>query len=488
MKKIVLIFGLISACLLAQKVNLDTQTTGTNIYWDNQNKRFLINFNGSFASAFGKKFELLDPGPAWATYSGVHNSVRFNVNSYPASAQFGNNTVGITEALAGLISIPATSVAGNHAVGVAGYARGYSVSQGPVGVFGFGGAAAYGVSAWGFNTVTTNCGAPQCATRTGSTYNTLYGYELDINLYKQPDGSNPTGMLRGIYIIGGSEAAIGGGSRAIEVDSYGYYQSPRLKWETSYYTADGSASVFGLAGTFNTGNSTSSQPLRFKSRDGIGVEKNSDILSDLDGNFVLKSGSGLVSVKDTSDNNVFQMGPSNVVSFLDTVLNPSSTSNGVSSRSLQFRSRNAGGDLKTAYVFTDADGNLIIRAGLISLQTDLGIPILQLYNGGVSIKKSLTMEDTLRLFNPGGISAGSTITVGAGNFTSVTGSGSTVSAITGCSAGETGRPMILAFSGTNTIQDTGNLKLNGNFVSTPNGTLSLLCDGTNWLEVGRSAN
>ena len=39
-----------------------------------------------------------------------------------------------------------------------------------------------------------------------------------------------------------------------------------------------------------------------------------------------------------------------------------------------------------------------------------------------------------------------------------------------------------------TVTDGGNLKLAGNFVTALGSTITLVCDGTNWYEISRSAN
>jgi len=52
-----------------------------------------------------------------------------------------------------------------------------------------------------------------------------------------------------------------------------------------------------------------------------------------------------------------------------------------------------------------------------------------------------------------------------------------------------GRKITLLFAGILTVTDGSNLTLAGNFVTTSNDTLTLLCiDGTNWYEVARSVN
>lgn len=51
-----------------------------------------------------------------------------------------------------------------------------------------------------------------------------------------------------------------------------------------------------------------------------------------------------------------------------------------------------------------------------------------------------------------------------------------------------GRRVTLMFTGTLSVADGNNLKLNAVFSATPDDTLSLVCDGTNWFETARSAN
>lgn len=51
-----------------------------------------------------------------------------------------------------------------------------------------------------------------------------------------------------------------------------------------------------------------------------------------------------------------------------------------------------------------------------------------------------------------------------------------------------GREITLIFAGILTFTDGSNLKLAGNFVTTADDTITLVCDGTNWFERGRSVN
>lgn len=63
--------------------------------------------------------------------------------------------------------------------------------------------------------------------------------------------------------------------------------------------------------------------------------------------------------------------------------------------------------------------------------------------------------------------------------------------ITSITAGHVGREVTLLFTGTNAstgVTDGSNLKLASNLVYTPDDTITLWCDGTNWFEKGRSVN
>ena len=57
--------------------------------------------------------------------------------------------------------------------------------------------------------------------------------------------------------------------------------------------------------------------------------------------------------------------------------------------------------------------------------------------------------------------------------------------ITGKAAGRT---IVLIFQGILTVTDGGNLKLNGNYTTTADDTITLISDGTSWFEAARSVN
>lgn len=84
------------------------------------------------------------------------------------------------------------------------------------------------------------------------------------------------------------------------------------------------------------------------------------------------------------------------------------------------------------------------------------------------------------------IAAAATITPGNGNFFVVSGN-TNITSVT-AAARDKGRIIVLQFSGTPTFTDGSNLKLAGNLVATADDTISLVCDGTNWIEMARSVN
>jgi hypothetical protein len=54
--------------------------------------------------------------------------------------------------------------------------------------------------------------------------------------------------------------------------------------------------------------------------------------------------------------------------------------------------------------------------------------------------------------------------------------------------GVAGQKVTYIFASTPTFTDGSNLKLAGNLVATADDTITLVCDGTSWFEIGRSVN
>jgi hypothetical protein len=95
--------------------------------------------------------------------------------------------------------------------------------------------------------------------------------------------------------------------------------------------------------------------------------------------------------------------------------------------------------------------------------------------------------DTVRPYSSiGAVASAGTLAIPVGARV-VTVSGTTgITSIT--ATGHTGRTVTLVFAGILTVTDGSNLRLNGDFTTSADDTLTLVCDGTNWYEVARSAN
>lgn len=100
-------------------------------------------------------------------------------------------------------------------------------------------------------------------------------------------------------------------------------------------------------------------------------------------------------------------------------------------------------------------------------------------------------ENSARLDNLGDtalitIASAATITLPHVRFVSISGT-TNIDTIT--ATGRAGQVVVLRFAGILTVNDnTGNLRLAGNFTTTANDTLTLACTGTEWEEVSRSVN
>lgn len=89
----------------------------------------------------------------------------------------------------------------------------------------------------------------------------------------------------------------------------------------------------------------------------------------------------------------------------------------------------------------------------------------------------------VRLMGGSAVASASTITP-TGNSPHVTGT-TNIDTVTAMGAGTF---LTLIFDGVLTVNDGSNLKLNGNFTTSADDTLTLVSDGTNWYEIQRSTN
>jgi hypothetical protein len=83
------------------------------------------------------------------------------------------------------------------------------------------------------------------------------------------------------------------------------------------------------------------------------------------------------------------------------------------------------------------------------------------------------------------VTAAATVTLPEWNDTFIVSGNTNITSVT---ASWAKRRVTLIFTGTPTFTDGSNLKLAGNLVATADDTITLVCDGTNWYETGRSVN
>jgi hypothetical protein len=297
----------------AQKINLDTQTMGRNLYWDNVNKRIVIGWNGSFSGVLGHKVDVKDAGPNWTALSTQYSAMRVSVNDFPVNAQFGSNLVGIPEAITGALDIPATATFPNHGTGVAGYARGKSTANGIVGVFGAGLAAADNVlGAWGANflaanTATIHNTVSHALPLVGFNNTNLYGVEIDTGIQPVAGVPNPNVNVRGLYVMtAGSTESPSPINNAIDIDFLGTFQPGFLyNWKNGIYINDGAADVALNIGASGTGNNVGSQPIRWRGRTSGGADIAASALMDQAGNLIINPGGGAATaIQDGSGSNI----------------------------------------------------------------------------------------------------------------------------------------------------------------------------------------
>lgn len=112
-------------------------------------------------------------------------------------------------------------------------------------------------------------------------------------------------------------------------------------------------------------------------------------------------------------------------------------------------------------------------------------------NGNVSALWSVASASSLSRVGSSGnerpdIASAGTVTIGHDvHYAHITGTTNINTVI----ASYAGKVLVLEFAAVLTVNDgTGNLVLNGNFTTSDGDTLTLICDGTNWVEISRSAN
>ncbi|MEW6212886.1 MAG: hypothetical protein AB1631_31470 [Acidobacteriota bacterium] len=106
-------------------------------------------------------------------------------------------------------------------------------------------------------------------------------------------------------------------------------------------------------------------------------------------------------------------------------------------------------------------------------------------SGTAGVRFRINSTGVANFYSGAAVASASSITP-TGNVFHVTGT-TTITSITstGITAGTT---ITMIFDGALTFTDGGNLRLNGNFVTTADDTITLVYDGSNWFEVARSVN
>lgn len=123
----------------------------------------------------------------------------------------------------------------------------------------------------------------------------------------------------------------------------------------------------------------------------------------------------------------------------------------------------------------DSGGNTAVT-GTLTVTGDTGL------NAKLTMAKEVMFKHGGDIASPGGAELDLT----DGTYFDITGTNN----ITSIAAADSvdGRFLILRFEAILTFTDGNNLKLAGNFVTTADDTITLICDGTDWWELARSAN
>lgn len=215
-------------------------------------------------------------GPATTT-DGNFVTFQANVNNYPSGNFFGAGTLYDDDAVRGAIV---------NGTGVAGYSLNNTPNNSAaVGVYGQGNIGVDNTSTWGANFVALNSDGSVPAV--GHTIVNVYGLEVDVNIYKKSDGTDPGTSTIGIYVVGGSNVGTVNNFIGIRIDSPGVYQTPRLHWNSAISTDDDSADIAFSVGCLSPGNGTGSQTIAFRSRSSTGTNNVAKIFADNYGNLQL---------------------------------------------------------------------------------------------------------------------------------------------------------------------------------------------------------
>jgi len=149
-----------------------------------------------------------------------------------------------------------------------------------------------------------------------------------------------------------------------------------------------------------------------------------------------------------------------------------------SGTSLRVITRDDGGDnTGTIAEFRTQDTPSKFRVGI---DGNVGI-------GEDSPNQALDVNGTIKGKDSSNVASATTTTLPTGNLFHITGTTS-ITTLNTCDAANNNVGVTLIFDGVLTFTDGNNLILAGDFITTANDTISLVCDGTSWFEKGRSVN
>ncbi len=106
---------------------------------------------------------------------------------------------------------------------------------------------------------------------------------------------------------------------------------------------------------------------------------------------------------------------------------------------------------------------------------------------GLTVAGDLTIIGGFIGGNSSSVASATATVLGNGNLFHITGT-TTVTSVTTCDAANNGREVALIFDNILTFTDGSNLKIAGDFVTTADDSIKMVCDGTNWYEISRSVN
>jgi hypothetical protein len=159
----------------------------------------------------------------------------------------------------------------------------------------------------------------------------------------------------------------------------------------------------------------------------------------------------------------------------------SSTKNAASAIALT-----ANGGTSETITVTNTQGTDAAAIGLTA--TAGGITLTPASAKTVTVAGSLTLTSDVYVDKGDDVAspAGGELDLGTGTYFDITGTNN----ITSIAAADSiaGRMIVLQFDAILTFTDGNNLKLAGNLVTSADDTITLICDGTNWHEMARSAN